>query len=166
LAGNTIESVSVPDGLVKERYQASTESLRAVTSHDLRGVCDVALVVKRVNINTIPARREHELEANTIKAISIKVSLIRKEVAIKRTLGRDGVIEAVETKSCLSEEGLLGHVASPVRLWEIRNGIAKVTLVGIAGDHLEVLGECREGGVVCIGVQKIVAGCTLALKCR
>ena len=61
---------------------------------------------------------------------------------------------------------MFGHVASPVRLWEIRDGIAEVALVGVAGDHLEVLGESREGGVADIGVQEVVPGCMLAVESK
>jgi hypothetical protein len=124
----------------------------------------MALVVLGIDINTIPARREHELESNTIETIGIEVRLVGKEVAVERTLRGDGIIEAVKTKSSLTEEGLLGHVACPVRLWEIRDGVTEVALIGVTGDHLEALGESREGGVVCVGVQKIVSGRMLAVR--
>lgn len=118
----------------------------------------MALMILGINVNSIPARREHELKSDTVETVGIEIRLVWKEVAVERALRSNSIVEAVEAESRLTEEGLLSHVAGPVRFWEIRNGVTKVSLIGVTGDHLKAFGESRDSGVASIGVQEVVSG--------
>lgn len=155
----------VVDGLVEEARQTDREVVRAVAvNHQVR-VSDVALVVVGVQIDTIPAGREHELETNAVGAVGINVVLGGQEVTIQRTLGGLGVVEAVETKGALSQVGLSGLTqGGPQGLGGIGILVAGITnsvvaAVGISGDHAESGGEGNDGlvGWTGGGVQEVVA---------
>jgi hypothetical protein len=86
----------------------------------------------------VPATWEHQLKANTILAIGVKISLVRQGVAIKRALGSLGVVETVESESGLTKEGLSviwSHV--PVGFVDIGNWVVELALVGISSNHLK-----------------------------
>lgn len=73
----------VPDDLVHQTWEADRVALRAVASHDKIGECNMVLVVLAVDsIATFPARGEHDLKTNTIRAVGIKVGLVREIVAV------------------------------------------------------------------------------------
>lgn len=75
------ERVGAPDSFVEEGGQTLRKVLGAVTRHDLRGVCDVVLLVVACDVLAIPARGEHHLEANTIGAVGVEVCLVGEKVA-------------------------------------------------------------------------------------
>lgn len=153
-----LECGHVPNGLVEQTRQAHGEIGRAVTVHDQVRVSHVAHVVFRVKADAIPARREHELEANSIGAVRINVVLGWQEVAVQRALCSLGVVQAVETKCALGQVGLGDLVqGAPERL--VRVGLLVVAsadrivaAIGVTGDHLEALGESLD----VLAVQEVV----------
>lgn len=117
----------------------------------------MVLVVLAVSGSTTsPARREHDLESDTILAMLIKVGLVREIMAVKRALGGLGVVQAVEADCALSQILLFGLAeASPLRLVRVR--LAWVTdsvrsSVIASRDHSESRGK---GGNI-ISVEKVV----------
>jgi hypothetical protein len=98
--------ISVPDSLIEQRWQTDWEAFGAITSHNLAWVCNVALLIRRGWVDSIPAAREHELKTNSVDTIGIKISLVRKEVAIEGAFRGLAVIKAVETNGSLFEESL------------------------------------------------------------
>lgn len=102
----------------------------------------MGLLVCAGDVLSVPAAREHELEANTVGAVRIEILLVGKEVAIERTFRGDSVVEAIESKSSLTKE-CLGVVWCdiPERLLDIRNRVGEVALVGISSNHLKTSGE-------------------------
>jgi ABC-type Fe2+-enterobactin transport system substrate-binding protein len=144
LTGLANKLISVPDSLVEQRRQADRESIGAITSHDLAWIRNVALLIGRGWIDTIPAAREHQLKTDAIDAVSIQICLVRKEVAIQGALGGLAVVETVEANGRLLQE-CLGVIWSniPEGFLDIRNRVGKVALVCVASDHLEA---GRKGG--------------------
>ncbi|CAF3585823.1 unnamed protein product [Fusarium graminearum] len=64
----------------------------------------MVLVVFTVDcITTLPARREHELETNSILTVRIKVALVGHVVAVKSAFRSLIIVEAVEAKRTLSQ---------------------------------------------------------------
>ena len=122
------ESGSVPDDLIHKTGQSNRVILGAGTSHDKIGEGDVVLVVVTVDgITTLPARREHDLQANTILTVRIEIGLVGHVVAVKSTLGGLVVVEAVEAKRTLFQIALRSLTQSlPRRLLRVRlAGIAE-----------------------------------------
>jgi len=118
----------------------------------------VALLILAGDVLSIPAAGEHQLEADAVSAVGIKVGLVWEEVAVERTFGGLGVVETVESDGGLAEERLFSILAGPERLLDVGDGVGEVTLVGVACDHLEASGEGGKGGITCVGVQEVVSG--------
>lgn len=154
----SLESIGSPNSLIEQTWKTLRETRRAVSSHDLTRVGNVRLLILGGTILSIPARREHELETDTISAVGIKVGLVWEEVAVERTLGGLGIVEAVESESGLTEEWLLCIFAEPEGFLDIGDGVSEVALVGVACDHLETSGEGGKGCVAGIGVEEVVSG--------
>jgi len=123
----------------------------------LAWVGDVGFLIIRSAVLAVPARREHEFEADTISAVGIKVGLVGKEVTVERALGCLLVVEAVESKSGLAEEGLLSELAGPEGLFNIRDRVGKVSLVGVASNHLKTLRESSDRLAASVRVEKVVS---------
>lgn len=152
-----VECVGVPDDLVEERWYPLGEAWRTVAGHDLTWVGHMVLLILRHHLVSIPARWEHQLETNTISAVCIEVGLIWEEVAVERALGGLLVVEAVETESGLTKEGLgVVRSSAPKGFLDIGNRVGEVALVGITGDHLEASWEASEGIIAGIRVQEVV----------
>jgi hypothetical protein len=150
--------IGIPNCLVKQRGETLSESRRAIASHDLARICDMATLVRTGFILSVPATGEHELKADTIKTVSIKVGLVGHKVTIQRDFRGLSVVEAVETESCLTEKGLsIVGCNIPVRFWDIWDRIGKVPLICVSGYHFEVSWEGREGGVATVGIEQIVS---------
>ena len=92
LAGLALEGVGVPDGLVEERGQTGVEAVGALATVNQVGVGHVALVVGRLGVLSVPARREEDLGADTVGAVLVHVRLVGQEVAVARALGRLAVV--------------------------------------------------------------------------
>ena len=146
-----LEGSGVPDSLEEKRNDAGLEALGTGSIHDERGVGDVGGVVVRVDILAVPARREHELETDTIGAVGVQVVLVGQEVTAERRFGLGLVVQAVEPEGLLLEGGLGTLFTGPFRLGRIRDGPGEVPLEGITGNHAEALGESLD-----ITVQKVV----------
>jgi len=101
LSINSGECISVPDSLEEQTRKLDGETLWASTIHDRVWEGNVRLVVRRVEIFTIPAAGEHELETNAIEAISVQVIFVRHEVTVEGAFASDLVVETVETKGLL-----------------------------------------------------------------
>lgn len=165
-AGNASELVGRPDGFIHETRKLYIEPLGAVTINDEIGVSDVRLVVGRAGILAVPARREHDLEADAISAVGIEIRLLGKIMAVESTLRGLGVVEAVKANSALLEivlgsltegspEGLLGVGAEETQATD------RVVAAGsVSGNHAEVVGEGLDAlvGIGGIRVQEVVAG--------
>lgn len=143
--------VGVPDGLEEERGELDRESFRAISSHDLVWESNVVAVVGRVEILTVPAAWEHELQAESIGTLRVQERLLWKEVAVKGSFRRSVVVEAVETNGVLSQSRLGREIGtSPAGLWRIRNRVVGEVAKGlVARDHLEAVGE---SGDVAVGI--------------
>lgn len=124
----------------------------------------MAAVVIRVQVDTIPARGEHELETDAIGAVGVNVVLGGQEVTVQRALSGLGVVEAVESEGTLLQV-VLGGLAegSPQGLGRVGVLVAGVTdsvvtALGVSGDHAESRGE-GDDGLVATGscVQEVVA---------
>lgn len=145
-------------------------SVGAVALDDQVRVGNVALVVVRVKVDTVPACREHELSANSIRAVGIDVVLGGQEVTVKRAFCSLSVVEAVETDRSLSQI-VLGGLAqrSPVRLGRVglligrvANGV--VAAEGVTSNHAEADGEGRNGLVTGGGrIQEVVAMAVISI---
>lgn len=165
LAGLALEVVGSPDDFVEQSDQAGVEALGAVAVLDEIRVGHVRLVVLGIDVLSVPARRESQLETNAVGAVLVEVLLGGHEVAEQRSLRGLGVIQAVETESALLEVGLrcLAH-GSPVGLRRVGlGGVAEgvVTAQVASGDHLEALGE---GLDVVLGVtEQVVTGFVLVV---
>jgi hypothetical protein len=75
-------------------------------------------VVRRAGIFTVPARRERELEPNSVHAVGIQKRLVGQVVAEQRRLiVTSGIVKAVEANGALGEI-VLGSLAeqAPRRL--------------------------------------------------
>ena len=57
----------------------------------------MALLILAGDVLSIPAAGEHQLEADAVSAVGIKVGLVWEEVAVERTFGGLGVVETVES---------------------------------------------------------------------
>lgn len=66
LSVDASKGVGVPDGLVEERRKFDRESFRARSSHNLVRESNVVAVVGRVEVLSVPAAWEHELQANSV----------------------------------------------------------------------------------------------------
>ena len=69
-----------------------------------------------------------------------------------------GVVEAVEPKSGLTQEGLCvvwGDI--PVGLLNVGNGVGEITLIGVATDHLKTGREGRERSVANVWIKEVVS---------
>jgi hypothetical protein len=144
LTSLALESVGVPDGLVEERGETSLETLGALSTINHAGVSDVALVVLGGDILAVPARREHDLGADTVGAVLVHELLVGKEVTVAGALRGLVVVHAVEAKRLL-HESLLGHVVlGPLVGWRVGNGTGEVAVTAVTSEHLEALGESLE----------------------
>jgi hypothetical protein len=116
------------------------------------------LLVLDLEALAIPAAWEHQLQTDTINAVGIKISLVWHEVAIKGTLRSLSIVEAIETHRSLLKEGL-GVVwgVVPERLFDVRDWVAEVAVVGIASNHVEVCREGRQASIASVGVKKVVS---------
>ena len=108
-------------------------------------------------ITTFPARRKHELEANSVNAVGIKIVLLGEIVAIESTLRVLGVVQTIEPDGALSKIRL-GSLTErcPGRLVGIGlSWVAKsiVATESITSNHLETSGESSHF----IAVKQIVA---------
>lgn len=143
LARLALECLGSPDGLVHETRNLGLEALGAVAVHDKVGVSHVGPVVLRVEVLAIPARREHDLGANTIGAVGIEVVLVGHVVAVQCALGSNAVVEAVEADGALSQVGLrslskLGpHGLLRVDILDVATGDGIVTTRVVSGNHAE-----------------------------
>jgi hypothetical protein len=157
LARHTGKLVCVPDSLVEERNQTLGEVRRAVASHNLRRVGDMRFIIGRSQV-AIPAAGKHQLKADTVRAVSIKVRLLGQEVTEERAFGSGGIVKTVETHSSLAKE-FLSVVGSnvPVRLWYVGDRVRKVALEAVACNHGETSREGGNGGLAGIGVQEVVS---------
>ena len=112
-----------------------------------------------INILAVPAAGKHELEADTVEAVGVKVGLVWKEVAVEGSFGSGSVVETVEAEGLLGEGKLADLVATPIALWRIGNRPGEVALTLVARDHLETFregGDCS-GGIAGIAVEKVVS---------
>ena len=77
----THKSGGVPDGLVEEGDETAVVAWRTVAGHDLIRESDVVFVVVRVQLS-VPARRKHQLEADALGTVCIKIGLVGKEMTV------------------------------------------------------------------------------------
>lgn len=149
---SALVSGSVPDDFVEHTRQADRISVRTISGHDEIGKGKVVFVILAVQVLAIPAGRKHELQAQAICAVRVKVSLFREKVAIQSALGVPGVVEAVEAHSTLRQNTLRGLAkACPLRLWWIRltwvtSGVGSSVIT--SRNHSKSLGE--SGDVISI----------------
>lgn len=136
-----LESISVPDGFKEKRDNAGLIALGACSIHNQRWVGDMRPVVLRVTFLSVPARWEHDLEANTIGAVRVKVRLVGQVVAAERRLRILVVVQTVESESLLAEGLLGGLFAGPFRFRGVRNRPREVAQVGVTGNHAKVVGK-------------------------
>lgn len=157
------ERIGIPDSLVEERNKAFGVASRAITGHDFRRISDMRLMIRGAG-GPVPAAGEHQFKADTIDTISIEVGLVGQEVTKERTLGSCSIIKTVEAQSGLAEEGLgVVRIHVPVGLWDVRHRVGEVALIGVASNHVEILGErlnCRLAGV---WVKEVVSGSMLVV---
>lgn len=143
-----VECVRIPDDLIQKTREANWEVFRTGSCHHQIRVGDVLLVVRAVEVVSIPARREHEFEANAISTVRIEELLVRKFMAIKSALGGSLIVQAVEAESALLKVALLRLTqGGPGRLlWVWLIGITKSILatVSVTSHHLEAFGESRD----------------------
>lgn len=126
-------------------------SVRAVTSDDQVRVGNVALVVVGIKVDTVPARRKHELGTNAIGAVGIDVVLSGQEVTVERAFCSLTVVKAIETDRTLSQIFLgglaktgplrLGRVGLLVRV--VADGV--VASIAVTSNHAETRRESRDG---------------------
>lgn len=141
--GSILELSCVVEALEHETGKTDREIIRAVAVHDSVWVGDVVHVVGAVNdIATHPARGEHELESNTIRAVGVNVGLIGKEVTLKGGLARLVVVETVDANGHLLENALFDVAfCPPSRLLRIRlvaaPGSIKLAPRVVARNHAE-----------------------------
>ena len=157
LAINADKFICIPYSLEKHRYEALGVFRGTITSHNLGRVGDVRLVIKRSS-GPIPTAREHQFETDAIKAIGIKVSLVRQEVTEERAFGSSGIIQTIKAQSGLTKKLLgvvRGHV--PVGLWDVRNWVGKVALKGVTRNHSEIFRERFNNGLASVGIKEIVS---------
>lgn len=133
-----LESIRVPDGLVEKGREPGLEARRAVTVHHERWIGHVRLVIGSVQIFAIPARREHELETDTILAVRIQVILVRKEVAVQGRFRLLGIVETVESNSLLLKSELGHLIAGPLGLGRVWDRPCEVAEERVSGYHPEV----------------------------
>lgn len=124
----------------------------------------MALVVARIQVDAIPAGREHEFETQTVRTVRVNVILGRHEVTVQRTLGSLAVVEAVESEGALGQVVLAGLVeSSPFRLSRVRILIAGVAdsvvaAIAVSSNHAETGREGLDGLVTAGGrVQEVIA---------
>ena len=86
----------------------------------------------------IPARREHELETDTILAVRIQVILVRKEVAVQGRFRLLGIVETVESNSLLLKSELGHLIAGPLGLGRVWDRPCEVAEERVSGYHPEV----------------------------
>ena len=101
-----LEVLSIPDSLVEKSRQTDRKAFRAVTTSWKRRVFDVGLVVMGVNIDAVPASREHQLSADTVGTVGVKVGLVWHEVTVEGGFAGLGIVKAVKPNSDLLQEGL------------------------------------------------------------
>lgn len=121
------ESSSVPDHLIHETRQSDRVILRAGTCHNKIWESDMVLMIVAVHsITTFPARREHDLQTNTILTVCVQVFLVRHIMTVEGTLRGFLVVETVEAERTLSQVLLRGLAKSlPHRL--LRVWLARIT---------------------------------------
>ena len=141
LAALALEGVGVPDGLVEKGGKTGLVTLRARATVNQVGVCHVRLVVIGCDILAVPARREEDLGANAVGAVSVEEVLVWHEVAVARALGGLVVVEAVEAQGLLHER-LLGHVrGAPRGCWLVRDWASEVAHAGVTSEDLKTFGK-------------------------
>lgn len=138
LAVHVLERVGVPDGLVEEGDEAVLVAVGAGSVHDQRRIGDVGFVIGRVGILAVPARREHDLKANTIGAEGVQVGLLWQVVAVQRRLTGEVVVQAIEANGLLAQRSLGTLITEPERLGRIGHRPGEVALEGITSNHTEV----------------------------
>jgi len=136
------KSVGGNNGLEEDTRELDWVRIGTVAVHDKVRVGNVRLVVRALGILAVPARREHELEAEAILAVSVEILLVGHKVAVKSALGLLVVVETVEAQGALLEL-VLGDLAqgSPVGLCGIvhaRVASGELAAVVVTGNHLEV----------------------------
>ena len=118
----------------------------------------VLVVVTVDGITALPARREHDLQANTILTVRIEVGLVGHVVAVKGSFGGLVVVETVKAKRTLFKIALRSLAQSlPRRLLRVRlTGIAEGVSSSLvcARQHSEVR---RESGNV-VSEKEVVTG--------
>lgn len=148
-----LEGIGVPDSLVEERNDAGLIALGASAVHDQRRVSDMRRMVLGVAVLSIPARWEHDFEANTISAVLIEVFLVGQVVAAERRLRGLGVVQTVESKSLLFEGLLRSLLAGPFGFRGVGDRPGEIAQVLITRNHAE---SFRESGHV-LSVKQVVA---------
>lgn len=100
------ERVRVPDRLVEQRHEPRLEAFRAHAIHDFARIGHVGLVVVGIHVLAVPARREHQLEADSVRAVLIQVRLVRQGMAIEGRFRISVVVETVEPDGLLLQREL------------------------------------------------------------
>lgn len=131
---------------------------RAITSINLIRVRHVTLVVGRVEVYAVPARREHELHTNPVFAVLVHVVMGRHEVTVARSLRFEVVVHAVETDGLLSEEQLSSIGILPLVQWWVGDWTREVAKGCVTGKHHEASWESLEVEAIEIIVCKHTPG--------
>lgn len=153
LSSHILEGVGVPDGFIEERDHSVLEALGALAIFDQGGVCDMGSVVIGVKVFTVPARWEHDFEANTVNAVLVEERLVREGVAVQGWFSLGIIVQAVKAKGLLAKSKLGDRIARPGGLRRVGEGTSEVTLVLVSSKHAQSLGERL--GVV--SIEKVVA---------
>lgn len=142
----SLELVRIPDRFIEKCRKTNGEAFRAGAGIAKRRVGNVTLliVVDAVEVFTIPAAWEHELEANTFGTLLVQEALVWHEVSVEGSFWCSVVIETIESKGPLTKEGLLEVFTRPVGFLDIGNRVAEVSLIGIASEHLESFRKCGQ----------------------
>jgi uncharacterized protein YqhQ len=109
------EFLRVVNNLVEQTGKADRMTRRARTIHYRCGIRYVIFMIVGVDVLAVPARWEHEFEADAVFAMRIHVSFIGQEMAVQGAFGILRIVEAVESDGFLAEGGLRGlrRVAAP-----------------------------------------------------
>jgi hypothetical protein len=71
------------------------------TTIDKAWISNVRFVVWRTDL-AVPARRKEDFSTNAMGTVVLKISLVRKEVTIKRRLRGSSIVHAVEANGFLA----------------------------------------------------------------
>ena len=150
------KGIGAPDRLVKKTRETNRVSFGAVAVHDKIGVGNVILVVVALDIVTIPARGEHDLQAKTVGAVAVEIFFVGHVVAVQSPLRLFAVVETVESQRPLLEALLVSLAQrAPRRLLGVRHaGVtsSEGTTLRVSSQHLEV---GREAGDI-LAIKEIV----------